>query len=103
MTRSSYKPITPPRLMKGKPVLPAKCFKCGHEGKSQTPEHYLCSVCYHENNAESCEEKIERLKERIEKIEREAIYHRSMADKYSRRWHGKPSKIKGDRGPPKSE
>lgn len=97
MTRSNYKPVTPPRLMKGKPTLPAKCIGCGREGKSQMPDFYLCTVCYHERHARACEEKIEDLKKRIEKVEREAAYHRGMADTYSRRWYGKPSKVKGDR------
>jgi len=83
--------------MTGKPVLPAKCIGCGRDGKSQTPDFYLCTVCYHERHAAACEDKVERLKKRIEKIEREGAYHRSMADEYSRRWHGKPSKVKGDR------
>jgi hypothetical protein len=95
--RSDYKPPTPPHVMKGKPLFPAKCIGCGREGKSQTPDHYLCSVCYHERHAEACDRKVADLKERILTVEREAIYHRDMADKYSLKWHGKPSKSKGPR------
>lgn len=97
MTRSTYRPITPPRAVEGKPRFTAQCRKCGRDGKSQTPDGYLCTICYHENNANSCVEKIEQLKARIAKIEDEARYHRSMADKYSLRWDRKPSKVEGDR------
>lgn len=100
---TKYRPPAPPRATSDKPRVDAVCIGCGREGKSQYPDNYLCTVCYHERHARACEEKVEKLKERIAKIEREAIYHRGMADTYSRRWHGKPSKVKGDRGPPKPE
>lgn len=86
-------------MMKGKSAVPAKCIGCGREGKSQMPEHYLCAVCYHERHAAACDEKVALLKARIEKVEREGAYHRSMADEYSRRWHGKPSEVEGKRQP----
>lgn len=94
---TKYKPPDQPISVKGKPRVDAKCTGCGREGKSQFPDHYLCTVCYHERHARACERKVEQLKERIAKIEREAVYHRGMADAYSRRWYGKPSDIEGER------
>lgn len=99
---TQYRPPTPPRSTKGKPRVDAVCKGCGRAGKSQFPDWYLCTVCYHERHAEACVREAEKLKERILKIEREAIYHRGMADTYSLRWYGKPSKVEGDREPPKA-
>lgn len=69
------------RTVKGKKRCLATC-KCGHEGLSQFPEFYQCSLCYHEANAKSALEKAEHLEQRAARFRAESVLHTKKADYY---------------------
>jgi len=65
----------------GTVLLPAVCV-CGHKGKSQRPEHYLCSGCYYAAWATSELEKATTLEVRARKLRADAAVHQAKSDAF---------------------
>ncbi len=76
----------PPGTLPGVKFQKAACHGCGRPGKSQYPERYQCSVCYHEACARGCEARAVELEQRVARIRSEAKEHRRRAEAYRVRW-----------------
>jgi len=63
-------PLHRPRTIPEMPFIKTKCA-CGFKGRSQYPNHYMCSGCYYKAMAKSGQEKMQKLQERILKLARE--------------------------------
>ena len=76
------------RLMTGVPMQKATC-ECGHEGKSQNPEHYRCGHCYYQAKAWGNHKRIVELQNRIAKLAVQAETYQKKAKRF-RRNHPRP-------------
>jgi tRNA(Ile2) C34 agmatinyltransferase TiaS len=85
-----FKKTPAPRLKDGVPMKPAKCLHCGHSGKSQHPEYYLCTGCWNSAKAESLTEQVRSLLARVDKLEKEASVHLAKADAFRKRHPKRP-------------
>jgi len=72
-----------PVALRGVKFVEAVC-KCGHRGRSQRPEFYMCSGCYYTSRAEYNERQVTKLRERADKLSAEAVRFRNLATKFKR-------------------
>ena len=73
-----------PVALKGVKFVEAVC-QCGHRGRSQRPEFYICSACYYTNRAEYNERQVIKLRERADRLAQEAQRFRTQATKFKAR------------------
>jgi hypothetical protein len=56
--------------------------RCGHKGRSQRPDLYVCSGCYYTSRAEYNERQVLKLRERADRLSAEAATFRERAAKF---------------------
>ena len=74
----------------GVQFVPVTCPHCGHKGRSQQPECYMCSACYWERTAASWRKQADTLEARAGRKREEASVNEERARKF-RAKHGTTS------------